>query len=254
MISARQIYKSFESLRVLDGISFTVSSGEFVSIFGPSGCGKTTLLRILAGLERPDRGTIRLKDIDAHERPEEYIARLSFVWQDHRLLPWRSVLSNVVLALELRGERRARKEIVERAEEAIRFVGLESARHLLPRALSGGMRQRINLARALCLDSDVMLMDEPLASLNEVTDKRTLMEKIAQLWQVKRKTIVYVTHSLAEALFLADRIIVVSEKPAKILDSIPVPLPHPRGSEDLSRTEVEEIRRRVSGLLRGDLV
>ncbi|MBI3014811.1 MAG: ABC transporter ATP-binding protein [Candidatus Tectomicrobia bacterium] len=248
MIEVSRLSKCFGSLQVLNSLSFRVAQGEFVTIFGPSGCGKTTLLRILATLEQPDRGTIEVNGVDGFARHEEYKGKISLVWQDPRLLPWRTALQNVTFALEMRYPEVSKEEAGRRAREAIKFVGLLDFADHLPRQLSGGMRQRINLARALVLDADIMLMDEPLASLNEITEKRQLMNEIAHLWEVKRKTVVYVTHSVSEAVYLSDRILVFSDKPTALLEEVRVPLSRPR---NLTSRTAEEIGNHISELFGG---
>lgn len=248
MIDVQQLSKNFGPLQVLNRLSFQVDQGEFVTIFGPSGCGKTTLLRILATLEQPDQGSIVVKGVDAFVQPEEYKGKISMVWQDPRLLPWRTALQNIAFAVEMRYPEVSREVARLRAREALELVGLAEAADHLPRQLSGGMRQRINLARALILDADIMLMDEPLASLNEITEKRQLMDAIAKLWEMKRKTVIYVTHSVSEAIYLSDRIVVLSDKPTALLEQVQVPLGRPRV---LTSRTAEEIGNHISELFGG---
>lgn len=248
MIEVSNLAKSFGRVRVLNDIGFKVNRGEFVTTFGPSGCGKTTLLRMLACLETPDSGQILLDGLDAFRHSEEYKKRISIVWQDPRLLPWRTAAGNVTFSLEMRHPDLNKGEAKVLTEKALGLVGLLEFAHCLPRQLSGGMRQRINLARALVLDSDIMLMDEPLASLNEITDKKGLMIEISKIWEIKRKTIIYVTHSVSEAVFLSDRIIVLSDKPTNILREVPVPLPRPR---NLTSKEATAICNQITELLGG---
>jgi len=243
MIEVSRLSKRFGSLQVLSGLSFRVAQGEFVTIFGPSGCGKTTLLRILATLEQPDRGAVQVNGVDGFARHEEYKGKISMVWQDPRLLPWRTALQNVTFALEMRYPEITKEDAKKRAEEAITLVGLADFADHLPRQLSGGM-----LARALVLDADIMLMDEPLASLNEITEKRQLMNEIAHLWEVKRKTVIYVTHSVSEAVYLSDRILVFSDKPTALLEEVRVPLSRPRV---LTSRTAEEIGNHISELFGG---
>jgi len=251
MIEVTGLSKCFGSVRVLNGLSFQVTQGEFVTIFGPSGCGKTTLLRVLATLEQPDQGIVQVNGVDGFARHEEYKGMISVVWQDPRLLPWRTALQNVTFALEMRRPEVARGEAARQAREALKFVGLADFADHLPRQLSGGMRQRVNLARALVLDAEIMLMDEPLASLNEITEKRQLMAEIAHLWEVKRKTVIYVTHSVSEAVYLSDRILVFSDKPTTLLEEVPVPLSRPR---ILTSRMAEEIGNHISELFGGMIV
>ena len=248
MIEVTGLAKSFGELAVLRDISFRVDRDEFVTIFGPSGCGKTTILRILAALETPDAGRVLVDGVDGLAHRDDYKRKISIVWQDPRLLPWRTAVGNVAFSVEMRHPEVPRDEVARRAGRALELVGLAAFAGSLPRQLSGGMRQRVNLARALALDADIMLMDEPLASLNEITDKRQLMSGISAIWEMKRKTVVYVTHSVSEAVSLSDRIVVFSDKPTRILGEIRVPAARPR---DLTSREIVEICNRVTELLGG---
>jgi NitT/TauT family transport system ATP-binding protein len=246
MIEISSLTKRFGETLILDSFDMRVEEGEFCVIFGPSGCGKTTLLRTVAGLEPPTSGVVRVAGVESGADTEAYARRISIVWQDHRLLAWRTARSNVAFALELRDPGMPAVERDARAIEALRLVGLEPARDQLPRQLSGGMRQRVNLARALVLDAPVMLMDEPLASLNEVTDKAVMVEKILEVWQQRSKTVLYVTHSVNEALLMADRINVLSGRPARVALRRSLKTPRPR---DLEALECLAIRREIAGTL-----
>ena len=248
MIEVSGLTKSFGALRVLSDISFRADRDEFVTIFGPSGCGKTTVLRILAALETPDAGRVLVDGVDGLARLDDYKKKISIVWQDPRLLPWRTTLGNVAFSLEMRNPDLPRPDVLGRACQALELVGLRPFASTLPRQLSGGMRQRVNLARALALDAEIMLMDEPLASLNEITDKRQLIGAIASMWELKRKTVIYVTHSVSEAVSLSDRIVVFSDKPTRILGELRVPVARPR---DLTSKEVVDICNQIRQLLGG---
>ncbi|MBI2881201.1 MAG: ABC transporter ATP-binding protein [Candidatus Tectomicrobia bacterium] len=249
MIRFQSVTKSFGPVEVYREISFEVNRGELVTLFGPSGCGKTTLLRTLAGLEKSDAGRI---SVDLPQRTgNSGTLAVSIVWQDPRLIPWRTAEENVTFALELKDPSMPRDERVRRAAEALAFVGLSPARNKLPRELSGGMRQRVNLARALALDAPLLLMDEPLANLNEVTEKKLLLDKILNLWGLHAKTILYVTHSVNEALFLSDRIVALAGKPTSVRSILSVGIARPR---DLDSDEAIEVRRRLSSLYGGELV
>ena len=206
----------------LDRISLEVGAGEFLCIVGPSGSGKSTLLRILAGLLRQDSGQVTI----VAERPGMPLTAM--VFQEHALLPWRTVLDNVTFGLENRGVGRAARE--RRAREMLDLVGLgQFARHY-PHQLSGGMKQRVGIARALAMDPEVLLMDEPLAALDAQT--RTLMqEELLRIWAALRKTVIYVTHSLEEALLLGDRIVLLTARPGRVSQTFPVDLGRPRGLE-----------------------
>ncbi|TAK84116.1 MAG: ABC transporter ATP-binding protein [Betaproteobacteria bacterium] len=246
MIEISALSKRFGDSLIFGDFNMHVEEGEFCVIFGPSGCGKTTLLRTVAGLEQPTSGSVRVAGVESGADTEAYARRISVVWQDHRLLAWRTARSNVGLALELRDPDMPAAERNKRATEALTLVGLEDAQDRLPRQLSGGMRQRVNLARALALDAPVMLMDEPLASLNEVTDKAVMVEKILDVWRQRKKTVLYVTHSVNEALLMADRINVLSGKPARIALARQLAAPRPR---DLEAPECVSLRREIAGTL-----
>lgn len=212
------IGKTFDGgVEAVRDVSIDLAPGEFVAMLGPSGCGKSTLLRLVAGLETPSTGRIRPSLDDR--------SGLAFVFQDAHLLPWRNVLSNVELPLELmqvdRRERRAR------ATRAIADVGLEDAANRYPMQLSGGMRMRVSLARALVTRPRLLLLDEPFAALDELT-RQHLDEQLLQLWEQLGMTVLFVTHSVSEAVFLAQRAIVFSPRPARLIADIPIDLPYPR--------------------------
>ena len=207
---------------VLRDISFAVEPGAFVAIVGPSGCGKTTLLRLVNGLLPPDRGQVEV--LGTAPRPGQGMA---FVFLSFRLLPWASVRRNVEFALRMQGvdpdERR------RCADQYLDLVGLRRVAEAFPGQLSGGMKQRVALARALATEPDVLLMDEPFASID--AQARELMQiELLRLWSERRSTILFVTHSIDEAVLLADRVLVIGGRPATIVDSVDIPLPRPRDS------------------------
>jgi len=223
----RNLRKSFRSQRstepilVFDDISFEVHQSEFISLVGPSGCGKTTFLRILDGLIPRDEGEILL-DGKAVIKPGP---DKGFVFQDSSLLLWRTVIDNVILGLELQGV--DKKEARKKAEDYIALVGLKGFEQHYPRELSGGMQQRVNLARALIVDPEILLMDEPFASLDAQT--RELMQaELLKMWRQTRKTVIFVTHQIEESIYLSDRVVVFSARPAKIREIVKVDLPRPR--------------------------
>jgi NitT/TauT family transport system ATP-binding protein len=220
---------------VLDGISLRVEHGEFVALLGASGCGKTTFLSILSGLLRPLRGEVRLNGDDVTGKPT---AGRALVFQSDRLYPWRTALRNVTFGLELRGEPKASAE--ERAVKALSLAGLAQSVNLYPRQLSGGMRQRVNVARALVTEPDFLLMDEPYASLDAQT--REVMQ--LELLRILRSTdigVVLVTHQIEEALYLADRILVMSARPGRIRKTVNVPFPRPRKLSIKRTPEFQEL-------------
>lgn len=211
-------------LQALDDISFEVYPEKFVCVLGPSGCGKTTLLRALAGLRPPTHGEIIYKG-ELLLRPRK---GMGLVFQKANLMPWRTVLENITLPLELRNSTRG--EMHTRAQELIELVGLDGFEDALPRDLSGGMAQRVAIARALVHDPDVLLLDEPFGSLDALTRERMGAE-LLHVWQIRRKTVVMVTHSISEALYLADRVIVLSRRPGQLRLDLEVDLPRPRDEE-----------------------
>jgi NitT/TauT family transport system ATP-binding protein len=206
---------------VLADISFAAEPGEFLAIVGPSGCGKTTLLRILDGLVECDGGSITLDDHAVRAPGPDR----GFVFQGDSLLPWRTVIGNITLGLEIQGQDRATRR--KTAESLVRRVGLAGFERHFPHQLSGGMRQRVNLARALAVDPDVLLMDEPFAALDAQT--RELMQaELLRIWSEERKNVVFITHQIEEAVYLADRVLVFSARPSTVKASFVIDLPRPR--------------------------
>ena len=208
-------------LRALERVSFDIAAQEFVCILGPSGSGKSTLLRILAGLLAPTSGevTYRGQSLTGPRR------EVGFVFQKANLMPWRTVVENITLPLELIAL--PRSQAVSRAEEMVELVGLTGFEDTLPRDLSGGMAQRVAIARALAHDPDLLLLDEPFGSLDALTRER-MGSELLRIWQARRKTVVMVTHSISEALFLADRVLVLSGRPGRMYLDLPVNLSRPR--------------------------
>lgn len=223
-IDAKSVSHLYNSLRVLNDINLQVKEGEFISVVGPSGCGKTTLLKILGGLLAPTRGELVVKgnSIDVAVKRRDF----GFVFQNPVLLPWRNVLQNIELPLEVIGDRTPFAE----SEKLIDLVGLEGFSEYYPSALSGGMKQRVAIARALVFNPDILLMDEPFGALDELIRERLNLE-LLRIWQETRKTIVFVTHSISEAVFLSSRVIMFSERPAKVIGVREIDLPLPRTSE-----------------------
>lgn len=208
----------------MDNISFEVAAAEFVCVLGPSGSGKSTLLRILAGLLPPTQGEVVLGGNIVDSPP----TGVGMIFQDANLMPWRTVLENITLPLELGEMEKSRAG--SRAAELASLVGLDGFEHSLPRDLSGGMAQRVAIARALAHDPDVLLLDEPFGALDAITRER-MGEELLRIWRVRRKTVVMITHDISEAIFLADRILVFSERPARIKLDLRIDLPRPRESE-----------------------
>lgn len=224
---------------VLDDLHLEVAAGQFVSIVGPSGCGKTTLLRIITGLEAPGSGRVLLND-----REIDYTAdRIGLVFQDYALFPWRTTLQNIEMGLEIMGIPKA-----ERRSAALAYVksfGLSGFENAYPKALSGGMKQRVAIARTLITDPKLVLMDEPFGSLDSQT-RNELQEFLLDLWQRNRKTILFVTHNVDEAVFLSDHIVILSRRPAAILKMSAVTCARPR---DRTSSECNDVRREVLSTL-----
>ena len=219
-----------DSVQALKDVSFVVEPGESVALIGPSGCGKSTLLHLVAGLVQPDEGQVLVggKRLDKPRR------ETSFIPQDLGLFPWKTVLQNAALGLRLRGVRKA--EANGRAQDALREVGLEGFEHVYPKSLSGGMRQRLALARALAMDADVLLMDEPLSAIDALL-RETLQDALLDLHRKRGHTQLLVTHSIEEAVYLGNRILVFSERPGTVVADIENPLmgtPDYRYSEPFS--------------------
>ncbi len=229
-----EVGHAFDGLRVLEGVSLSVAAGETLAILGPSGCGKSTLLAIAGGLLRPARGRVRLRGTP----PEGCLNPLTYVFQDFALLPWRTVAGNVALALEATLDRRARRE---RVAEVLRRTGLSDFAGAYPRQLSGGMKQRVGIARALAVRPAVLLMDEPLSALDAQT-RELLLEEFLTLWREARTTTLYVTHNLDEALRIADRICVLSRRPGRIRGLLEVPLPVAERTAPGNAARIGELR------------
>lgn len=206
-----------ESIKVLENISFNVNKGEFICLLGPSGCGKTTLLNIVAGFEKPSEGYVKIDGKEIKHPSIRYVT----IFQNYNLLPWRTVQGNVELGLESLGyDKRTREKI---AKDYIQLVGLSNFCKFYPYQLSGGMQQRVAIARALAVDPDVIFMDEPFGALDAIT-RIKMQNEISNIWKEKKKTILFVTHDIDEAIFLANRIIIMAPYPGRIKKIIDVPL------------------------------
>jgi NitT/TauT family transport system ATP-binding protein len=206
-----------DGLRALDNVSFSVNPREFICVLGPSGSGKTTLLRILAGLLAPTEGSVRFAG--------GLNPRIGFVFQQANLMPWRTVIQNILLPLEV--EKLPTETARARAQEMVELVGLQGFESSFPRDLSGGMAQRVALARALIHDPDILLLDEPFGSLDALTRERMWTE-LSRIWQARQKTVIMVTHSIGESLFLADRVLVLTARPGQVKLDLKVDLARPR--------------------------
>ena len=216
-----KFYDAEQKLHALHEVSFGIGLGEFVSIVGPSGCGKSTLLKIIAGLDRPTSGEVRFNG-GVVQGPH---GKISMVFQAFGLFPWRNVLENVEYGLEMR--KVPKKERRNVSEQYLEMVGLAGYEHMYPKQLSGGMRQRVGIARALAVEPEVVLMDEAFSAIDEVTAE-VLREEVADIHRQTGKTFVLVTHNLSEAIELADKVVVLSSRPAKVKKVLPVSLERPR--------------------------
>lgn len=233
-----------QSTVALQEIGFDVPAGRFVSIVGPSGCGKSSLLMMLAGLLQPSRGEVLVAGAPI-PRPDP--SRVGVVFQDASLFPWLSARRNVEFPLFLRGVDKKNRRA--RAMEALELVGLEGFAESLPHELSGGMKQRVSIARGLVQDPPILLMDEPFAALDEQT-RIVMGDELLRIWERTRKTIVFVTHGLSEAIYLSDQVIVLSGRPGRILDSISVDLPRPRNLQMMGQPRFAELRERIWNMIR----
>lgn len=232
-----------EVVTALKDISFHVNEGEFLCIVGPSGCGKSTLLRMIAGLDRPSSGQIRFKG-DILTAPH---SKISMVFQGFALLPWRTVAQNVEFGLEVQGKPKKVREAV--SLRLLEMVGLKGSENLYPKQLSGGMKQRVGIARALAIDPEVVLMDEAFSAIDEFT-AGALRAEVSEIHKKTKKTFLLVTHNLPEAIELADRILVLSARPARVKSIVGVDLQRPRDSTD---SEFVTIHKDIFSLLQAEL-
>ena len=226
-IAFERVELSLGGERIYDGLDFTVEQGEFVCLLGPSGCGKSTSLRIIGDLLEPAGGRVLVNG----KAPAASWSEIAFVFQSPRLAPWRTALANVLLGAELRfGKAEARRR-AKKAQALLELVGLATSGAKYPLMLSGGERQRVAIARALAVDPSIVLMDEPFSALDPNTRRRMRVE-IVRIWQETAKTILFVTHDIEEALVLADRIVLMSNKPTKVLETITIDATRPRNLAD----------------------
>jgi NitT/TauT family transport system ATP-binding protein len=234
--------KEARTVTVVNGIDLEVREGEFLCIVGPSGCGKTTFMTAITGMLPLSRGRFELDGAPIQGPGKDR----AMVFQSPQLLPWRTILGNVSYGLEVLGW--SKKSRTERAMELIQLVGLGEFAEHYPHQLSGGMKQRANLARALAVDSEVLLLDEPFAALDAQT--RELMQgELTRIWGHEKKTSIFVTHSISEAVFLADRVVVFGPRPARIREIVPIDLPRPRDLDMKHSREFQDLERKVWGLI-----
>ncbi|WP_458097913.1 ABC transporter ATP-binding protein [Roseomonas sp. WA12] len=241
LLELRGIDKSFGPVQAVRGLSLSVPAGEFVTVVGPSGCGKSTLFNMVAGLEEPDAGGVmRFKGRGCHAR--ELLGRVSFMPQRDLLLPWRSVIDNAILANEIEGA--DRKEARARAVRMIPEFGLSGFEAQYPHQLSGGMRQRVALMRTFLFERELMLLDEPFGALDALT--RSMMQRwLLDVWERHRRTVLFITHDVDEAIFLGDRVLVMTARPGAVKLAVPVNLPRPRSADLITSPEFIAIKREV---------
>jgi len=232
------------STEALASVTLRVAHGSFVAIVGPSGCGKSTLLRLVAGLEEPDNGSVLVRN----EQPQTFRARgeLGIAFQDPALLSWRTVRRNVTLPLEVLG--RPLNASTKRIDDLIELVGLTGYAGALPGQLSGGMRQRVAIARALVTDPSVLLLDEPFGALDQIL-RRSMNQELQRIWMASPMTALMVTHSIDEAVFLADQVVVMQAHPGRIIDTMAIPFPRPRSSALFAAPEFHAICDRLAAKL-----
>ena len=245
-IELREVEKTFPveegEVRALDGVSLDLARGEFVSLVGPSGCGKSTLLRILGGLSRPTGGRALVEGAEVRA-PRKDVA---VVFQRPVLLPWRRVIDNVLLPVDVAGEPRSAHR--ERATELLRLVGLEGFATRYPGQLSGGMQQRVSICRALMRHPAILLMDEPFGALDAITREEMGVE-LLRIWSEVGATVLFITHSISEAVFLSDRVAVMSRRPGRVLEVLGVELPRPRTLALLDTPEFGRLAARIRALI-----
>jgi NitT/TauT family transport system ATP-binding protein len=244
LVALRGVGKAFPNgTRALAGVDLEVREGEFVALLGPSGCGKSTALRIVAGLSEPSEGVVEWPTAGTAAASA---SRIGFVFQEPTLMPWASVSGNVTLPLELRGV--TASKAAERAEAVLERVGLSAFRRAYPRELSGGMRMRVSIARALITEPQLLLMDEPFAALDEIT-RFALNDDLLRMWRALRTTIVFVTHSVFESVYLSSRVVVMTTRPGRVFAELAIDAPHPRDRNFRTSAEYAAFCRRASEVL-----
>jgi NitT/TauT family transport system ATP-binding protein len=244
LLALHDVSKIFPNgTEALANLNFNVHRGEFLSLLGPSGCGKSTVLRIIASLIAPSHGSVEWPDPSMHGGKSN---RIGFVFQDPTLMPWASIFNNVSLPLVLKGV--AAASIAPRVTAALERVGLSTFAHAYPRELSGGMRMRVSIARALVTEPELLLMDEPFAALDEIT-RFALNDDLLRMWQALRTTIVFVTHSVFESVYLSSRIAVMSPRPGRVVTERAVEAPYPRGNDFRTSADYAALCRRTSDAL-----
>jgi NitT/TauT family transport system ATP-binding protein len=254
LIEAREVTAAYENVRertrliALRNVNLDIGEGEFVAIVGPSGCGKTTFLNMVAGFIKPVNGTVKVRGQEVRGPG----ADRAMVFQDYALLPWRTVERNVHFGVEMRAGGRSKGEIADRVQQSIELVGLKGFERSYPHELSGGMRQRVGIARALVSEPDILLMDEPFAAIDAMT-REGMQAELERIIAKTRQTVIFITHSIDEAIQLADRVVVISQRPGRVRAIVDVDLPRSRFDVDAkSDPHFIELREHVWGLLRDE--
>jgi NitT/TauT family transport system ATP-binding protein len=243
ILSAHKTYPN--GTQALEPVDLSIREGEFVTLLGPSGCGKSTLLKMIAGLLEPSDGRILVyrKPVDAIESTGH---KMSFVFQEATLMPWAKVMANVRLPLDLQDQTTSDSDA--KVRDVLKLVGLEKFETSLPRELSGGMQMRVSIARGLVTEPSVLLMDEPFGALDEITRNR-LDADLLDLWQKKKLTVVFVTHSIYEAVYLSNRVVVMAARPGRVVDEVMIDEPYPRGNDFRVSTQFSQYAKRLQDSL-----
>lgn len=247
MIALHGVSKQFGSLTALSDVSLSIDEGEFVVIVGASGCGKSTLLNLVAGFEQPSDGQVLLQG----KPVTEITPATGMVFQQYALFPWLSVLDNIAYGLKMKGMGKAQRH--ECAYQYVEMVGLRGFEKTYPKALSGGMRQRVSIARVLANDPAVMLLDEPFAALDAMT-RQVLQEQLVQIYEKSRKTIVFITHSIDEALLLSSRIVIMTARPGRVAHDIANDLPHPRNAAVQLSDRYLQLKQQIWGTVQAEVI
>ncbi|MBS9721449.1 ABC transporter ATP-binding protein [Tianweitania sp. BSSL-BM11] len=247
VIRFSDVSKSYGSLLALNDVSFNVEEGEFVVIVGASGCGKSTMLNMIAGFDQPSNGRIEVQG----KEHSGVNPQCGMVFQQYALFPWMTVEDNIAFGLKMKGQSKAERR--QHAQEFIEMVGLRGFEKAYPKALSGGMRQRVAIARVLANSPSVMLFDEPFAALDAMT-RQVLQEELVKIYEQQRKTILFITHSIDEALLLSSRIVVMSARPGRIVQDIQNDLPHPRNAEVQLSERYVELKRHIWGSVQAEVM
>jgi sulfonate transport system ATP-binding protein len=239
-IEVKSLTKSFEDLLVLDDINFHVYEGELLCIVGPTGCGKTTFLNLLSKLTSPTKGDVLIDGEPANPRKHN----ISFVFQEPSCLPWRTIRDDVKIGLEIK--KYPNKTIDNKTDEIMKFIGLDEVANFYPHQISAGMKQRVAIARAFVVEPDLLLMDEPFGHL-DIKLRFFLEDEVVKMWRKYKRTIIFVTHNLEEAVYIAERVLVLTQKPTHVKAEIPVNLSRPR---DYTSTEFVKIREQITDLVK----